>query len=184
MVLVGTGAGVAYAPAGMTHYALEDLALAASLPNLTVFSPCDPVETKAVVRFALDSSGPVYIRLTKSGEPVLHPRDEMEVRAPVQLSDGNGVAVLFHGAIGGEVVAAAQRLREEGIFPRVISVPCVQPLDEERLLELCSDVDHVMSVEEHFTGSGLGSRLASIYAARRPSWTLHRAGSPIVSCTR
>src|SRR5262249_9793601 len=40
--LVGVGGGVAYGYLGMTHHAVEDLALMRSLPELTVLTPGDP----------------------------------------------------------------------------------------------------------------------------------------------
>lgn len=178
VVLVGTGAGVAYAPAGMTHYALEDLALAASLPNLRVFSPCDPLEAEAAVRAALEDPGPVYVRLGKSGEPRLRASPVLDARAPAILSEGADAALVFHGGVGTEVVAAADRLQGEGIACRVVSVPQVQPLDADRLLELCAGVGHVVCVEEHFAGSGLGCRLALLWAERRPGPALYRHGVP------
>src|SRR5262245_2679057 len=53
VILTGIGSGVTYGPAGMTHYAIEDIALARALPELTVFSPADGIEARAAADYAL-----------------------------------------------------------------------------------------------------------------------------------
>jgi len=70
VVLVGIGSGVTYAPQGMTHYSIEDLGIAQTLPNLEVFSPADPVEAKLAARYSLTAKSPVYVRLPKKGSPI------------------------------------------------------------------------------------------------------------------
>src|SRR5271157_1317344 len=72
VVLVGIGSGVTYAPMGMTHYSVEDLGIAQTLPNLKVFSPSDPIEAKLAADYSLGSESPVYVRLAKRGEPNIH----------------------------------------------------------------------------------------------------------------
>ena len=88
VVLVGIGSGVTYAPQGMTHYSVEDIGVAKTLPNLAIISPCDPVEAQLAAQYALDSKMPVYIRLAKRGEPVLHQNTDFDLRRPMVLRDG------------------------------------------------------------------------------------------------
>ncbi|MDH4028594.1 MAG: transketolase, partial [Nitrospirota bacterium] len=60
VVLVGIGSGITYAPQGMTHYSIEDVGLARTLPNLTVISPADPIEAGLAALYSLDAENPVY----------------------------------------------------------------------------------------------------------------------------
>ena len=62
--IAATHAGITVGEDGASHQALEDIALMRVIPNLTVFSPCDDIETKWIVREASKLNGPVYIRLT------------------------------------------------------------------------------------------------------------------------
>src|SRR3990167_8544765 len=62
VTLVGIGSGLTYAPQGMTHYSVEDIAIARTLPNLVILSPSDPVEAQGCVEYAFKSKKPVYIR--------------------------------------------------------------------------------------------------------------------------
>ena len=156
IVMARIGSGVTYAPAGMTHYAVEDLGLARTLPNLAVCSPCDPIEARLIAQWTSGAQGPIYVRLAKRGEPNLHRTDSFDVTRPVLLRDGNDVAIVFHGSIGIEVVQARISLTELGVFPKVISMPMVQPVAVERFLQLTNDVRLVLVGVEHYADSGLG----------------------------
>jgi len=176
VVLVGTGSGITYAPMGMSHYAVEDIGIARTLPNLTVISPMDPPEARAAAAYALDAAGPVYIRIAKRGEPSFHPVEVTDITAPQLIREGSGTALVFHGSIATEVMAAAYLLGSRGIFPRIISVPTVQPLDRERLFLMLDGVAQVVSVEEHFVTCGLGSILACHKVDYGASWRLTTLG--------
>jgi transketolase len=172
VVLVGIGSGVTYATQGMSHYSVEDIGIAQTLPNLVTISPMDTVEAHAAACFALECSKPVYVRLAKHGEPVFHNVEPIDITAPLILRQGEGTAVLFHGSVAGEVMAAYEDLNSKGIDPMVVSVPMVQPLDVSALIEILSEIRHVIIVEEHFSNCGLGSMLARLRAERSLGWKL------------
>lgn len=176
VVMIGIGSGVTYAPQGMTHYAVEDIGIAQTLPNLIVFSPMDPIEARLAALFSLDSPDPVYVRLAKRGEPNIHSSETVDVSRPIQIVDGSGTALLFHGSIAPEVMGARALLEKQGVRPRVISLPMVKPLNGERLHAMLEGVEDVVTVEEHFAEDGLGGILAREYARRMPSWRLHTLG--------
>ena len=66
--IIVVGGGFAYGQLGMSHHATEDLSIMRSLPNMTVYSPSDPLEAVDVIREAYATEGPGYIRLGKGGE--------------------------------------------------------------------------------------------------------------------
>lgn len=178
VTLVGVGSGVTYAPQGMTHYSVEDLGITATLPNLKVFSPIDPVEARLAARYSLDADMPVYVRIAKRGEPEIHKKREFDITVPQVIEEGEKVGILFHGSIASEALAARGLLAGSGISPRLISVPCVQPLNSDVIFELVKDLEFVISLEEHFVGCGLGARLAREYIKREPRWKLFQLGIP------
>lgn len=178
VVLVGIGSGVTYAPAGMSHYAVEDLGLAATLPNLTVISPCDAHEARAAARYSLTAPHSVYVRLAKRGELPVHGAPVSDITVPHILREGTDAALLFHGSIGEEAVKASAILGEQGFPVALISVPMLQPLNRDALFDLLDGKRLVMTLEEHFDHTGLGGLLARIAAERRPSWRLIARGIP------
>ena len=178
VVLVGIGSGVTYAPQGMTHYSVEDLGVARTLPNLTVFSPIDPVEARLAALYSLTAKMPVYVRLPKRGEPTIHRNDKFDITKPQLIEDGKDIAIIFHGSVSIEVLKASEALRKEKIFPRLISVPMVQPVDFKAFLSLLKGVRYVVTVEEQYVGCGLGSVLAKYHAQEEPRWRLFTLGLP------
>jgi transketolase len=178
VTLVGIGSGITYAPQGMTHYSVEDIGLARTLPNLTVISPCDPVEAKRAAEYSLKSTMPLYVRLAKRGEPVVHSNDDIDITLPLVLRDGTDVAVLFHGSIVAEVLKAHEQLASEGIHPLIVSVPMLQPLRKEVLLNLLRKVRHVVTIEEHYTIGGLGDIIRKLSGESSSTWGLTTLGIP------
>jgi transketolase len=163
---------------GMSHYSVEDIGLVQTLPNLVTMSPMDPVEAKAAACFALDGTQPLYVRLAKRGEPSFSGNNLFDITAPNIVRAGIGTAIVFHGSIANEVMAAADQLLAKGLEPLIVSVPTVQPLDDASLLRILSSVDHVICVEEHFVNCGLGSMLARLKSEHAVRWELKLMGIP------
>jgi transketolase len=161
VVIVGTGAGLSYASLGGTHQACDDIALLRSLPGMAVVCPADPVEVRAAVRAALVHEGPVYLRLGKKGEPVLHgalPR--FAIGRSITLREGERVALLGVGTATALALEAADVLAKSGISPRVESFHTVKPLDEELLAHVFEQYQVVAVVEEHSVVGGASAAVA------------------------
>ncbi len=169
VVLIGTGSGVTYAPQGITHYAIEDIGIAKTLPNLTVLSPADPIETKLSAEFAAYSKNPVYIRLAKSGEKNIHLNENFDITEPQLHYDGNDLALLFHGSISQEIIKLIAMLKEENIKIKIISIPLVQPVNFKSLMKEIDGFNAIITVEEQFINCGLGSIIESEVRKLNPS---------------
>jgi len=176
VIIVGTGAGLAYAELGPTHHSCEDVALLRMLPGMTVLCPCDPVEMRAGLRGALAQDGPVYMRIGKKGEPVLHAGEPaFRLGKAITLRDGNDVCLIGTGTILSVVMRAAELLQARGVAARVESFHTVKPLDTERLEELFTRYPLVAVAEEHSRLGGLSSSIAEWMAGR--AWR----GAPMLS---
>lgn len=173
VTLIGIGSGVTYAPQGVTHYSVEDIALARTMPNLAILSPSDPVEAAACAEYAMKSKGPVYIRLAKSGEAAIHKKPIKDITKPVIMKKGKGVAVLFHGSIGGEVMKAVGDLPGG---PMVVSVPMLQPLDTVFFKKMLAGFKTVITIEEHFVEGGLGTIISEFATTSRAGFKLRSLG--------
>src|SRR4030042_3615679 len=87
--IVGVGAGFVYSTQGPTHHAIEAIAIMKVLPNMTIISPADPLETKKATFAAAQIEGPVYLRLGTSKEPAVYQHDyDFTVGRGVKLKDG------------------------------------------------------------------------------------------------
>jgi transketolase len=167
VVVVGTGAGLSYASLGGTHHACEDIALLRALPGMAVVCPGDPMEVRSALRAALAWDGPVYLRLGKKGEPVVHQSEPLlAIGRSICIRRGTEVALLAVGTMLPVVMGAADLLGAAGISARVESFHTIKPLDGATLAELFDGYSLVVSIEEHSRVGGAGGAIAEWLAAR------------------
>lgn len=167
VVIVGVGAGLCYASLGATHHACEDIALLRVLPNMTVVCPGDAWEVRLALRAALEHSGPVYLRLGKKGEPVVHTQPpDFVIGKGIVVRAGYDVCLLSTGNVLPIAVEAAEELDAHGVSAQVVSLHTVKPLDEALLHQAFSRFAVVATIEEHSRLGGLGSSVAEWLADR------------------
>ena len=63
--IVGTAPGVTAGPNGGTHMCFQDLAIMRAMPNMHVYSPCDAMELRSVMRYMAASRQPSYLQLLR-----------------------------------------------------------------------------------------------------------------------
>lgn len=161
VIIAGTGSGLSYAELGPTHHSCEDIALLRALPNISVVCPCDPVEVRCVLRAALNQTGPVYIRLGKKGEPVLHAVEpSFAIGRAITMRSGKDLCLLSTGSTMELTLAVAEALAARGISTRVESFHTVKPLDCESLDAMARHYKLMVTIEEHSLIGGLGSAVA------------------------
>ncbi|MBI2445550.1 transketolase [Candidatus Micrarchaeota archaeon] len=187
-VAVGHG-GISVGPDGATHQSLEDLALLAVLPNMTVLSPCDACEAERATESAvLQVRGPAAIRFAREATPVI-----TDARTPFVLGLANvyrftseaprfsdafdvclsrdfvpackeDVVLVSSGPEFAEALRAAYILeKDHGIRCRVINLHTLKPLDEEAIRSAARDVGCIVTAEEHQVGM-LGNLVAGVCA--------------------
>lgn len=150
VTVVGVGGGFSYGPNGPTHHALEDIGVMRTLPNLAVVCPGDPVEAELSVLAAGEYPRPVYLRLGRAGDPVVHktPPDFKIGRALV-LRTGSDCTLLSTGGMLPVISDAVALLQEMSVDAGVISMHTVKPLDTA-VLEQCFANDRPVFTVEHF----------------------------------
>jgi transketolase len=165
VTVIGMGAGLIYSTLGGTHHAMEDIAVASSVPNMSVVAPCDPAEMRLMTRWcAEESSGPVYMRLGKVGEKnfTLDSADPFIAGKIRYLKRGNDLAILTYGITVTLATTVATELEELGKSISLISVHTLKPLDKNGIELLLKSHKQVVVIEEHVPHGGLGSRVKEI----------------------
>jgi transketolase len=163
--IVTSGAGLAYGALGPTHHVIEDMAVMRALPNMTVIAPCDPVESALATRAASRLDGPCYLRLAKTGDPIVHnPVPDFKIGKAITIRDGADLTLIACGSIILNVIEAAEQLERQDIQTRVLSMHTVKPLDKGAILASVRKTGIVMSIEEHNIIGGLGSAIAETLA--------------------
>ena len=162
VTVVAVGAGLAYAGLGPTHHSCEDLAFLRAIPNMVVICPGDAFEVRGALRAAMQQDRPVYIRMGKKGEPVVHkgPLADFKIGKAITIEEGSDVCLLSTGNMLPEVIEAAHKLKEKGISAEVVSFHTVKPLDEDKLKQAFGRFKLVATIEEHSLIGGFGSAVS------------------------
>ena len=167
--VVATHGGISVGEDGASHHAVEDLALAMSLPGFTVIVPADANEAAQAVRAAAQTPGPFYIRLSRPKTPLLYDESyRFTIGKAVTLRQGKDVAIIATGLMLAPALEAAQALAAEGIDCRVLSMPTLKPLDEQAVASAAAETGAIVTAEEHLEHGGLGSAVARVVARRCP----------------
>ena len=169
VIIVGVGAGLSYAELGATHHSCEDIAIMRVLPNMTVVCPGDAVEVRLALSAAFKQGGPVYIRLGKKNEPIIHEGEpDFQIGKGIIIREGGKeVCLVSTGNVLPVVMETANLLATQGIEAQVVSMHTVKPLDERLLEKVFSQFKIVATVEEHSLIGGLGGSVAEWLSGQR-----------------
>lgn len=159
VTVVGDGGGLVYSTLGHSHQSLDDLAIANSLPNFSIFSPSSDRETSAILQSPLRHRGPRYIRLGKS-DGLYKGGFTSEIGKPYLASRGEdkNIGIVCHGIMTSRVL----ELKSLGLIPNfdVWSYPSItKPENEWRNYVLA--YEKIVVVEEHIEHGGLFSILVA-----------------------
>ncbi len=165
----GSHSGISLGQDGASQMAIEDLALACSLPGMTVLVPSDGLSTKSLVRAAAAHDGPVYIRTSRPKSPVIYqPGESFVIGKAKTVQDGRNATIIACGLLVWEALAAADLCVAKGLSVRVIDMHTVKPLDEAAIIQAAAETGAIVTAEEHLLDGGLGSRVAQVVARNKP----------------
>jgi len=154
---------------GASHHAIEDLALYCSLPGFNVVVPADGIETVEVVKVAVVTDGPFYIRLGRTKFPAVYSDGyRFNLGKAVTLREGKDATIIACGVMVSKALEAANNLAAQGIDCRVLNMPTLKPLDEGAIVEAATQTGAIVVAEEHLLHGGLGSRVAQVVAREKP----------------
>jgi transketolase len=174
--LVGMGAGLDYGHNGVTHYALEDVAILRAQPSVCTVAPADADQARASVRALIDHPGPVYFRLCKQGAAVPGLDGRFALGRAHLVADGGDLAIVALGDMASNAVAAAQELGRRGVSASVTVVSSFNPSPADDLAELLDRIPLALTMESHYLTGGLGSFAAEVIAERGLGCRLVRHG--------
>jgi transketolase len=174
--IVGVGGGFDYGENGLSHYALEDVAVMRVQPRIAVLAPADDAQTAAVVAATADLPGPAYVRVAKAGPAVPGLQGRFRLGRAELIGEGGDVALVALGGAAMEAVEAAELLRADGVAATVAVVSSFNPAPVDDLVTLLGRMPLAVSVEAHYVDGGLGSLVAETIAEAGLDCRLVRCG--------
>jgi transketolase len=167
--LVSTHSGISVGEDGISHQAIEDLALIDSLPGFNVVVPADGVETAKTIEIAAEVEGPFYVRLGRPKVPVVLPEDyQFKLGKAAKLRSGKDAAIIAIGIMVKSALDAAADLQKQGIDCSVINMSSLKPLDSEAIVE-AAQTGAIVTAEEHLEYGGLASLVSQVVVKNHPA---------------
>ncbi len=167
--IIGAYAGIFTGMQGVSQQMIDDTAAMRSMPNMTVIDTADVHETRAVLRYAVEHVGPLYIRVGRDEWPVVFDENyKFELGKGVWLNEGADVVLMNSGVLLPYAVEAAELLKEDGIDAGVINMPTIKPIDVEMINDVCKNVGAIVTLENHNVQGGFGSAVAEVVTKNYP----------------
>jgi len=163
---------------GVSHQAIDDLALMRTLPNMAVIEPSGPEQVGAAVAEALAYNGPVFLRLainSAKGEDAT-PLRSFKLGVGQVLREGSDLAILAIGGMVAEALQAADLLAAQGVSATVADMASLKPLDAGLVREFAGRHRLLVTAENHSVIGALGSAVAEVLAEVGAGVRLVRVG--------
>jgi pyruvate dehydrogenase E1 component beta subunit len=159
------GAGVK----ALEHHSESTEALFCQIPGLKVAVPSTPYDAKGLIIASIRDEDPVIFleptRLYRAGRQEV-PEEAYEVplgRAKV-VREGEHLTIVAWGAMIPIVQAAAEAVEKDGVFPEIVDLRTLAPLDRETILESVKRTGRLLVVHEAPKTCGLGAEIAALVA--------------------
>lgn len=163
IVCVGINSGFSLTFFGNSHYAIEDMAIMRSIPNVTVLSASDASLAVTLFEKALDMHAPVYVRLAGGlNTPIVYQsQPDVRVGGSNVLREGTDVTLLATGSMVHNALQAAELLSQQGVDAKVVDMYSIKPIDKEQITN-AAKTKLIVTIEEHNIVGGLGGAVAEV----------------------
>ena len=154
---------------GPTHAGSFDITYLSTLPNFIVMAASDESELVKMVNTSVNiNDRPSAFRYPRgSGLGIELPdiNETIEIGKGRIISQGKHVAILNFGGRLNECKKASETLKKKGITTSIFDARFAKPLDERLIIELASNHDAIISIEEGSIG-GFGSHVSKLLSDR------------------
>ena len=174
--ICATHSGITVGEDGATHQMLEDISMMRTLPNMTVITTSDDIQTKWAVKEISKIKGPVYLRLARMKTAQIYDEnDKFEIGKAIQIGEGIDATVFATGITVEQALIAKEKLKEKEIDIRVIDIHTIKPIDKEMIIKCAKETKKLISIEDHSIIGGLGTAISEVLTEQYPT-KLERLG--------
>lgn len=165
-------------PGGVSHQAIEDIAVLRGLPNLTIVEMGDATEVETLLDGIENVEGPVYIRMLRGEIPRLFNKNEpFEIDKVRVLKNGTDITIFSSGICTEEVMRVTEIIEKKGISICHVHVSTLKPFKDPLILKCINKSKYgVISMENHNIIGGLGTCLSEVMAENGVNKKLYRIG--------
>ena len=164
-----THSGITVGEDGATHQMIEDISMMRTMPNMTVMTTSDDVETKWAVEEISKIEGPVYLRLARVKTSKIYDENQkFEIGKAIQIGEGTDATIFATGVTVEQALIAKEELQKQGIEVRVVDMHTIKPIDKEMIIKCAKETKKLISVEDHSIIGGLGSAISEVLTENYP----------------
>ncbi len=172
-------------PGGVTHQAVDDVALMRSIPNMRILEVGDATEVESVLDVANSIDGPVYVRMLRGDVPRLFPQhSQMKFGVAKLLSNNNNclsrdsdVTIVSCGICTEEALKAREMIQSSEVSILHIHLSTIIPFPTDVVVSACTMTKFgIITLENHSVVGGVGSAVAEVLAEHAVSKPLIRLG--------
>mgnify|MGYP001015726096 FL=1 len=154
---------------GATHAGSFDITYLSTLPNFVVMAASDEAELVKMINTSVSindrPSAFRYPRGNGTGVELPDIKEVLQIGKGKIVSNGKHVAILNFGARMNECKKASEILKKKGITISIFDARFAKPLDEKLIIELASNHEAVVTIEEGSIG-GFGSHVTKLLSDR------------------
>jgi transketolase len=134
------------------------------MPNMRVLVPADAIAVRHLIKVAVDTPGPFYMRIARPTTELVYaestPADQFRVGRGNVLVDGSDATIIACGLMVGKALEAADALKREGISARVVDMFTIKPIDFDLVAKCAKETGAIATAEEHNIIGGLGAAVS------------------------
>tara|TARA_Y100001970_G_scaffold156786_1_gene191811 strand:- start:296 stop:2212 length:1917 start_codon:yes stop_codon:yes gene_type:complete len=154
---------------GATHAGSFDITYLSTLPNFVVMAASDEAELVKMINTSVSindrPSAFRYPRGNGTGVELPDIKEVLQIGKGKMVLNGKHVAILNFGARMNECKKASEILKKKGITISIFDARFAKPLDEKLIIELASNHEAVLTIEEGSIG-GFGSHVTKLLSDR------------------
>ncbi len=146
---------------GVSHQAIDDIALMRALPNMCIIEPSGPEQIESATQAIYEYSGPVYMRLNRANKIINSSSDRkpLNIGKVDVLQHGKDLAIFASGLMVKKAIEVANRLEEIGINITVVNVSTLKPINDHTICDIAKECGCVLTAENHSVIGGLGDAI-------------------------
>ncbi|MBU0615408.1 MAG: 1-deoxy-D-xylulose-5-phosphate synthase [Nanoarchaeota archaeon] len=165
---------------GPTHHGAYDLSFLRNIPNLTIMAPKDEKELGSMLKAALEAKGPVAIRYPRGSccGALAGELKSTEIGKAMVCAGGSNLVIFAVGSMVSIALASVPEMKKQGIYPCVVDIKTIKPLDEEMIVSQAKRLKKVITIEENALPGGFGSAVLELLEKHKVKADVRRIGIP------
>jgi transketolase len=149
-----------------------------AMPNMHVYSPCDAMELRSVLRYMASTRQPTYMQLVRHKVAKIFDLEyAFDPQRAVLLREGRDVTLVSTGYMTQFALPVADELAREGVSVELLHYPSVKPLDAAALVASARKTRGVVTVENQSVLGGMGGAVCEVLSEQCPTRVV-RLGVP------